>query len=187
MCDSPGSTASCPNGLPCRSDCQTCGFCGDGIVGPDEVCEPPGLMGGCPPGLSCVGCSECGVLLSREEDITPCVPSRVDRWRFDVNAGDIVQVRVDTIDADTAALLSVRIDCTNGQSASAMRNVPCSFVPGPASCPQTQFLALSDTSCDARVEVVCCFDPPFPPVICGSPATARYRIDVTGSGLVLVP
>jgi len=126
------------------------------------------------------------VLVSREEDITPCAPSVVDRWRFDVIAGDMVQVRVDTIDVGTAALLALDVVCRNGQSTSGLLDVPCSFVSSVLLCPQAHFLALSDTSCDARVEVVCCFDPPFPPVICGSPATARYRIDVTGSGLVLV-
>src|SRR5262249_24065048 len=132
-----------------------------------------------------VTCDACEPGTSGEGEITPCSPSAPpDTWRFNVVAGQTVRVHVDTVDASTAAVLGIVIEGPKGQTPGfAFPRFPCSSYFAAPLCPLASFTAVSDSSCDAQLGV---FSFPRGGAMCADITRARYRISVTGSGLVLV-
>jgi hypothetical protein len=186
-CDeSAPSNGGCPEGLSCVA-CLFCDArCGDGQITGDETCEPP--SDGCAAGEECLGCHGCGrpvPLVSATEDITPCADSLGDRWTFEVEAGTIVTIELDTVDAASAANLGIEGTCplTGFRAAG---GAPCTFAPpnfAPAvACPRSRIVAPAGGTCSLTVGVRD-LDPGLDP--CGDPAVARYRVSVGGTALTL--
>ena len=182
----------CADGLRCTA-CLFCApRCGDGQIASNqygtEVCELPAV--GCPAGEECIGCSACGrtgvPVESATEDITPCADSVGDRWTFEVEAGTVVTVEVDTVDATTAASLGIEGACgPRGFRASQGR--ACAFAPPDRdpgfSCPTTTFVAPATGTCTLTVGVHR-LDPGLRQ--CQDTSAARYRLSVSGTALTLV-
>src|SRR5262249_12309377 len=136
-CDaSASSNGGCPDGLECVA-CLFCDArCGDGRVGGDEVCDPQATASGCAADEACVGRPARGPPVpatSAEEDVAPCAGGVGDRWTFTVEAGTVVTIGVDTVDAASAAKLAVEGACPSpapgGRAFRAAVGQPCTFTP----------------------------------------------------------
>jgi hypothetical protein len=190
----------CPEGTRCESwSCRRCECdveCGDGRIDCDEVCDPQASPSGCPAGEECLFCGACGrpaPLVSAEEDIVPCADSVGDRWTFEVEAGTIVTIALDTVDAASAANLGIEGTCplTGFRAAG---GAACTFAPPNVSadyfsplhraCPRSSLVAPASGTCTLTVGVRD-MDPGLNPP-CSDPAVARYRVSVGGTTLTLV-
>jgi sugar lactone lactonase YvrE len=165
----------------CPGQCQigcTCPppVCGNNVVEIGELCD--GSNDAACPGTCLSSCLCPPPLFSpATEDLTPCDPTVLDRYTFEVAAGESVVVRADTIDGMTAADLcfDVRSGCDTGDMLVADEEVPCS-IPSPTGdlCPQASIAPLVDGIC--TVEVTECSQD------CADPSIASYRLFVTRNG-----
>ena len=116
---------------------------------------------------------QCGVLTPAPGALVPCEPAVIDRYVFDVRAGEQVVVRADTVDLATAADLCFGpgSGCTTGDDISGDEDVPCTF-PSPTEfdCPEDSFTASADGQC--TVEIAECIGD------CANPALANYTLSV---------
>ncbi len=149
---------------------ETTPVCGDGVKEGAEACDgdDDAACSG-----ACLSTCECGVLSPIAGNLTPCEPSVLDRYTFEVSAGEQVLVRADTVDAGSAADLCFGFDsgCTSGDDIAGDEEIPCSF-PSPTAfeCPESAFIATADGVC--TVEVTDCVSD------CANAAVANYTLTV---------
>jgi hypothetical protein len=105
------------------------------------------------------------------EDLSPCEPPAVDRWEFDVRAGDQLSVRATTIDSLTMADLCFSGTCA-GLAFSGDDDVACPLS-DQFDCPWTEFLVDADARC--WIDVTVCAGG------CTGVARAGYWLEVRGS------
>jgi len=110
----------------------------------------------------------------KKQSIAPCATNVVDRWQFDVVAGEAIAIRVDTVDDDTAADLCLTGSCPGDNSFVGDDEFACSFPPPQFGCPTASFSAEGLNTC--RVNVGVCTDN------CADATEARYEITVTADG-----
>jgi len=191
VCDV-GAEQGCPEGTRCELwNCRSCRCdeeCGDGRITCDEVCDPQASPSGCPAGEECNTCRECGrpvPLVSATEDITPCADAVGDRWTFEVEAGTLVTIELDTVDAASAANLGIEGACPL-TGFRAVGGAPCTFAPpqfdADRACPRSSVVARASGTCSFTVGVAD-LDPGVNQ--CSDPAVARYRVSVGGTALTL--
>jgi hypothetical protein len=183
QCDASVAPDGCPPGFECAPfGCFCRQSCGNGEIDPGEECEPFGFGGQtCANGEVCTSGCTCEAIESVVEDLTPC--SARDTWEFRATAGQTVDIRADTVDQETATDLVFGGGCSNDAGTFSRMFLGddeawCSF--GLSRCPATTFSVPSDVTCEVTVSVF-----GFSPS-CTNPATAGYRLDVSGTGLTLV-
>jgi hypothetical protein len=174
VCDPSAVPTGCPDGQYCRG-CSYCSppQCGDGVVEAPEVCDSRDSFS-CPSGTFCSDCLKgCTPITGVTEDLTPCAAH--DRWTFQPGSASAAFVRADTVDFSTASDLVLYVQCDHGAGASADDTFGCTF--GFYACPAASFSLFGDTSCDVTV---------YSPFSCNDLATARYRLETSGTNLTLV-
>jgi len=120
------------------------------------------------------------------EDLTPCFDEFFDSYSLDITAGQTVFVRLDTVDAATAADLFVFLNCDSSGGHDYDDEADCTFAPPPhptkgqGGCPRAVFTATATEICELTVG-----SDQFPPdpFGCAQRGIARYRLTVTRDGV----
>ena len=162
---------------------------GSGPLCPSDVLAANGTQcraaGACPPAETCSGVP--GVACPADvcapaEDLLGCYPLESgpgqradlpDVWNVPVQSGVPVTVTADTVDAATAANLCFTIQCPGQSALSGNDEVPCTFAPPAAACPQRSFVPAGTATC--RITVGLCSS------ACADDGRARYALRVLGA------
>lgn len=119
--------------------------CGNGAVEPGETCDG-GADTACPG--ACTAACRCG----RSGELAPCPSLAPARWRIAVAQGEHVRVAVDTIDAESAADLSLRVHCPGTAiDLVAEDTLACRYLPPSGLCAEARFVAPMAGNCEIEV------------------------------------
>jgi hypothetical protein len=134
--------------------------------------------------LGVVGCGDGGGDGSERqagiaEDL-PCAFYVSDTWTFDVDAGQQVEIAIDTVSVSTAADLGFWVSC-EGSGFEGRDEQPCSFAPPEGGCPATSFVAERTGSCLLSVY----YQSGVPS--CRDATAAEYLLDVKIEGASTLP
>jgi hypothetical protein len=149
--------------------------CGDDLKTGFEECDGTD-DDDCP--SACTAQCKCGQLSPVTSNLTPCQPPVIDRYTFDVIAGDTISVHADTVNAASASNLCFTpgSQCSSGEAIVGDNEAPCQFPPpGGAQCPHANLVATADGTC--MVGVTECA-----PISCQNPGVADYSLAVTRNG-----
>ncbi|MFQ5352039.1 MAG: hypothetical protein ACE5D3_03085, partial [Candidatus Binatia bacterium] len=151
-CVNVANTASCDDGDPCTvGDLCAAGACAGGALAPD-----------------------CRSLSPVNQALVPCDPTVLDRYVFDVVAGEDVLISADTVDSVTAADLAFDGNCGSSVFFSGDDEIVCTFPPPTFDCPETSFVAVASGTCTVDVTEAT-FD-------CTDPARANYVLTIVRDG-----
>ena len=106
-----------------------------------------------------------------QEDLTPCNGSITDSWEFDVENGQNVLLRADTVDNATAADLRFSGDC-GPRMISGDEEIACTFPPPAFQCPEFEFRATANATCTVHIDIFA------GPQACASLEAANYVLTV---------